>query len=79
MVYLEFVRIDGDEVVYNYRPEDETAAYGTISVNRVTRKRTLIKTSETNSMSEYYRHGWKRIDLMLDAGDLKQKAVAAWY
>ena len=79
MVYLEYVREANDEVVYDYMPEREDAPRGTVSVNRKTRKRSLLKASSENELSMYRRQAWRRVDQMLDAGHLEQKTYSAWY
>jgi len=79
VVYLEYVETKGDEVIYDYMPERKDAPRGTVSVNRKTRKRSLLKKSSENELSMYRGHAWRRIDQMLDDGHLKQETYAAWY
>ena len=79
MVYLEYVETRGDEVVYDYMPERKDALRGTVSVNRKTRERSLLKKSSADELSWYSCHAWRRIEQMLDDGHLKQETYSAWY
>ena len=79
MVYLEYVKEADDEVVYDYMPEREDAPRGTVSVNRKTRKRSLLKKSSENELSWYRGHAWRRIEQMLDDGRLENRTCSAWY
>lgn len=62
MVFLEFVSDDGAEVVYDYMPERKDAARGTVSVNRTTRERKLIKRSPDGERPAYHSQAWKRVE-----------------
>lgn len=79
MVFLEYVRTEGDEVIYDYMPEKEDAPRGTISVNRRTRERSLLKESSADEQQWFMAHAWMRIEQMLDAGRLEKKTYAAWH
>lgn len=79
MVFLELVEDGKTDVVYDYMPEKESAARGTISVNKTTRERNLIKKSPDEDISWYRGHVWQKIDEMLDSGVLEEKTCAAWY
>lgn len=79
MVHLEFIEINGDDVVYDYMPERIESERGTVSVNRKTRARKLIKAAPGDEISMYRGMAWKRIDQMLDEGTLEKKTGIAWY
>ena len=81
MVYLEFIEeLDNGDVVYSYMPERKDADKGIVSVNRYTRERKKIKDSaDGGRWSAYHGHAWLRIEEILDAGELKKEAYAAWY
>ena len=64
----------------DYMPERKDADKGIVSVNRYTRERKKIKGSaDGGRWSAYHGHAWRRIEEMLDAGELKKEAYAAWY
>lgn len=79
MVYLEFLEEVDGVVYYEYMPERRDAERGVVAIDRGTRERTLVKLSPASDMSMYYAHAWSRIDQMLDDGELKLQAYAAWY
>ena len=79
MVYMEFVSDDGAEVIYDYMPETKDAPKGTVSVNRKTGERKLIKRSPDGEWSAYHSQAWKRIEQMIADGTLKRETSSAWY
>lgn len=79
MVYLEFVGIDGANVVHDYKPESKDAPSGRIAMNRKTKKRRIIDEAKGDEWSAYKGHAWKRIGEMIDAGELKKETYSAWY
>lgn len=79
MVHLEFVSDDGVVVTYDYMPERKDASRGTVAVNRVTGERILVRKAEENELSWYRGHAWRRIEKMLEDGDLRKETCSIWY
>ena len=80
MVYLKFVvENDDGEIIYDFMPESPHAKPGSVSVNRITHERKLIRKSPDSPLSMYHAHAWKRVDQMIVDNNLKQETYAAWY
>lgn len=79
MIYLEFVGIDGEDVIYDYMPEYNGAPSGRVSVDRITRERKLISKSSEDELSWYRGAAWRAIDHLIDSGDLKDELCYGWY
>ena len=80
MVYLELVEDDGATVVYDYMLGSKDTKRGTVSVNRKTREKKLLRKSpDGGSLSMHHICAWKRIEEMLDSGTVKQEAFSVWY
>lgn len=79
MVYLKYVSADGDEVIYNYMPEKKDTPKGRISLNSKIRECAWLSPPCEGELSWYREHAWRRIEEMLDKGELKQSPYEAWY
>lgn len=78
MIHLEFVRDDA-VITYDYMPERKDASRGTVAVNWVTGERTLVRKAGESELSWYRGHAWRRVEQMLEDGDLRKENCSVWY
>ncbi|MEE8716581.1 MAG: hypothetical protein SOI26_05570 [Coriobacteriales bacterium] len=78
MVYLELVGDDGETVTYDYMPEREDAVRGTITVSR-SGEYGIPMLASGDDFGWYAGHALRRVREMLSSGNLKERAVVAWY
>lgn len=78
MVRLRLVEA-GDMPTYDYFPESFSEEPGRIAVDAKTRERISISQAPSDPTDAYKFHAWRRIEQMLDAGELLSETYAAWY